>query len=147
MLSLQHQLINPEEVSAFSVATVFERPRKEMDIRDITSTDLPALKKNDPFMYYSIPSIRKAALHFKEINAATLTVSTSDEATGRSPGRSSKSKVTRQSRMTFECHPDLQLDGLMNSLDSGHPNGVDLETPMGIHDDFFEDFFLVQARQ
>jgi hypothetical protein len=118
-----------------------------MNIRDITSSDLPALKKNDPFMYYSIPFIRKATLDFKEINVAALTMSTSDETKGRSTDRSSKNQVTRQSRMTFECHPDLLLDGLMNSLDSAHPNDVDLEMPIDTHDDFFEEFVLVPTRQ
>jgi hypothetical protein len=118
-----------------------------MNIRDITSSDLPILKKNDPFMYYSIPFIRKATLHFKEINVAALTMSTSDETKGGSTERSSKNQVTRQSRMTFECHPDLLLDGLMNSLDSAHPNDVDLEMPMDTHDDFFEEFVLVPTRQ
>lgn len=82
-----------EEVT-FSFPT-FKKPclKHEVCPKDLSSQDLASLKKKDPFLYYSIPSIRIAAVLNKQpvLEAET-------------------SKVRRQSRLSFECHPDLLLD-------------------------------------
>jgi hypothetical protein len=61
--------------------------------KDLSSQDLASLKKKDPFLYYSIPSIRVAAVLNKQ-----------------PVPEAEASKVRRQSRLSFECHPDLLLD-------------------------------------
>ncbi|KAL3805871.1 hypothetical protein HJC23_007832 [Cyclotella cryptica] len=50
------------DFSEFIVKTCVAKTPRQIDIRRISSTDLVSLKENDPFMYYSIPSTRSAAL-------------------------------------------------------------------------------------
>ena len=58
-------------------------------------------------MYYSIPSVRNAALHGKDVDASLLDVpSRSTSVDSECPKRS----VTRQRRISTECHPDLLLE-------------------------------------
>ncbi|KAL7475556.1 hypothetical protein ACHAW6_001469 [Cyclotella cf. meneghiniana] len=80
-----------------------ETAPQHMDVSDLTSSDLASLKRNDPFMYYSIPSARKAALHceddFMFVDLEKSKCNTSTELT-----------VTRQRRISTECHPDLLME-------------------------------------
>ena len=86
-----------------------EKPKKEVDIKNITSQDdLKSIQKQDPFMYYSIPEVRSARVLMRDIDMSNL-----------SPR---SQKVSRSTCISFECHPDLLLENLLNDLD-----GLDFE--------------------
>ena len=104
------------------IATVFEKPEKKLDTKDITFSDLASLKKSDPFMYYSIPAIRRAVLHGKEVDSSEIFMPISDRIPRKTTDRSSKSQVTRQSRISFECYADVLLKDLMDNYNSVCPD-------------------------
>ena len=60
--------------------------------------------KIDPFLYYSIPGVNKAALSLKKIDHSKAS-------------QSQSTKVTRKERLTFECHPSLAMDELLVGLE------------------------------
>ncbi|KAL3804652.1 hypothetical protein HJC23_008467 [Cyclotella cryptica] len=141
LLRLPNEVVKPENVDfVFPVATVFEKTLKKLDIKDITSSDLASLKKSDPFMYYSIPAIRKATLHCTHLDLSTVSNLTSDQVPRTSSDRSSESEVTRKSRISFECHTDLLLEDLMDNFNS------DYCEPMG-QNDLFKHVFSCNTRQ
>lgn len=87
---------------SFTVPTFRPKaPEKQITVKDLSSQDLGELKKNDPFLYYSIPQVRKAKF-LQQDQSSPLHIQ-GDEA----------QKVTRQSRLSFECHGDLLLDDLL----------------------------------
>jgi hypothetical protein len=90
--------------TAALVPTIFEKRSKTADLRDINSSStLAALKTTDPFMYHSIPACRNAALHSKEVDVSVL----------RHGNRSIKRKVTRQTRISMECHADVIMEDII----------------------------------
>jgi hypothetical protein len=80
-----------------------ETAPQQIDIASLTSSDLDSLKVDDAFMYYSIPSEKRAALKhddeqdFETTNASSNTIT-----------------ATRRTRLSTECHPDLLLEELFN---------------------------------
>ncbi|KAL3772244.1 hypothetical protein ACHAWO_012642 [Cyclotella atomus] len=91
-----------EEEVTFRVPTFKQTClKREVCPKNLSSQDLAALKKEDPFLYYSIPSIRIAAVLDKQPVPEAET-----------------SKVRRQSRLSFECHPDLLLKETASELAS-----------------------------
>jgi hypothetical protein len=80
-----------------------ETAPQQIDIASLTSSDLDSLKVDDAFMYYSIPSEKRAALKhddeqdFETTNASSNTIT-----------------ATRLTRLSTECHPDLLLEELFN---------------------------------
>ena len=97
------------------------KPKKTIDIRHITSLDdLKSIKKQDSFMYYSIPGARKATVRMQDIDMANLGATPGHAVQDEAPQISQK--VLRSTRVSFECHPDLLLVDLMNELE-----GLDLE--------------------
>ena len=81
-----------------------ERPRKVIDTKNLNEQDLKNLKSSDPFLYYSIPFVRDAEVVNKEFQIPIQD--------GSQP--STNTKVERKSRISYECHPDLLLDGLLD---------------------------------
>ncbi|KAL7486340.1 hypothetical protein ACHAW6_011934, partial [Cyclotella cf. meneghiniana] len=80
-----------------------ETAPQHMDVSDLTSSDLASLKRNDPFMYYSIPSAKNAALHCEDYSMfVDLEKSKRNSLTEVS--------VTRQRRISTECHPDILME-------------------------------------
>lgn len=59
--------------------------------------------ETDPFLYYSIPGVNKAALSLKEVDL--------------SKASQSAQTVTRKARIAFECHPSLAMDELFAGLE------------------------------
>ena len=137
-----------ELISVQMVKTKFTKPEKEIDTKDINTTDdLKAIKKHDPFAYYSIPAVRSAKVLFKDdmdvdmsnlqesglrrnctscpsrmqtSRARPVKTSRNDdweqEQQEEEPQSSSTQKVSRSTRISFECHPDLILDDLLDEL-------------------------------
>jgi hypothetical protein len=130
---------------SYMVPTFFKKVPKEINLIDLRVSDLCNLKEDDPFLYYSIPAVRKAAVHGVRVDVSSLDTSISSR-NSLGPLRRSISfdsydshddmeidensadiniemqekviavcQVTRQSRISFEC-PDLTvLDNLYSS--------------------------------
>ena len=118
------ELIDVDKVGeVLTVKTVFEPPKpKTIALKNISDKDLKSLKKQDPFSYYSIPGVRSASLLGKDIDTSDLG-SCRIKGTMSCPARlqteqvkaHSPTTVTRSKRISFECHPDLLLEDLLNS--------------------------------
>jgi len=61
-----------EVFSEFFVKTSHEKRPKQIDIRQMSSSDLVSLKENDPFMYFSIPTVRSAAIHGNDVDLLAI---------------------------------------------------------------------------
>ena len=46
--------------------------KKEIDTQKLTQDDLKSLKKQDPFLYFSIPAVRTAALLNRDVDMSSL---------------------------------------------------------------------------
>jgi hypothetical protein len=109
-----------DHILTVSVPTFVERPVEQLEVSNLTSSDLASLKRNDAFMYYSIPTARAAAMHGEDVDpsllrvdASTSSPSSEEETTSRKARKVSR-KVTRQRRVSTECHPDLMLEELFS---------------------------------
>ena len=76
----------------------------------------------DPFMYYSIPGVLKASLNLKEVDYSNISSLSHVDSHPSSPQpqeevETDASKVSRKSRISFECHPSELLEELMDDLD------------------------------
>ena len=92
----------------------------QVDVRKyITEQDLESLKKQDPFLYYSIPGVRDATVLLEHADLHQVAQN------GLQTSRTSEpvAKVQRCRRLSFECHPDLLLRDLI------------LENDTDVHDD------------
>ncbi|KAL7504635.1 hypothetical protein ACHAXN_002219, partial [Cyclotella atomus] len=89
--------ISEDVVVMVPTATAPKQSRK-LNLQEITSSeDLALLKAQDPFMYYSIPSVKEATLKGRDVDVSTL-----DHADAASSGTFHDGNVTRQTRLTFE---------------------------------------------
>ena len=55
----------------FTMPTFQEKPTKRLNTRYLTSEDLETLKEEDPFMYYSIPEVRRAVFAGRDVDLTT----------------------------------------------------------------------------
>ncbi len=118
-----------------------EADPKEVDVDNLSVEDLRSLKEQDPFLYYSIPGVRRAELHSQEVDMSKLL---DDDRSGRRsscrPARpeeseaatSSSTKVKRCTRLSFECHTDVLLEDfflgeLEETYDEKEMERLDLE--------------------
>jgi hypothetical protein len=92
---LSSSSLTGENICTFTVPTFKEqRFTTTINTKDLESTsDLAMLKKNDPFMFHSIPEVRKAVIKGEDVNLSTL--SASDH-------HSRSSIVERKSVISFE---------------------------------------------
>ena len=108
----------------------------EVDVnKALSAQDLQALKKKDPFLYYSIPGVRNAAVRFNA-NAVDMHQLAQDGLrrncascpasiqTAAATSVEESAKVKRCTRISFECHTDLLLEDLMN--DDGEDIDMDM---------------------
>ena len=105
----------------------FEEPSDEVknhtqaiDIKDLSEDDLQSLRKEDPFMYYSIPAIRMATIYGKDIDpsdkvALCCSNLSSDgqqepasKRTKSTYSNRSRTTVLRRTRISFEAPMDLE---------------------------------------
>jgi hypothetical protein len=80
-----------------SVPTIKEASHQEIDLCGFSEGDLQVLRKQDPFMYHSIPTITLQAVD----NVKTISTQSS-------------SIVTRKSRVSMEIHPGLLMEDLFD---------------------------------
>ena len=100
----------------------------EVDVnRALSGQDLQSLKKQDPFLYYSIPGVRDATVRLRRgvdmqqlaqdslrRNCASCPASIQTAAVATSSGEPVVAKVKRCTRVSFEVHTDLLLEDLMD---------------------------------
>ena len=99
--------------------------KKVIDTRSLKGEDLKTLKKQDPFLYFSIPAVRTAALLNRDVDMSSLQSFQSRCSRGRMGGASCPSwieytpnttKVERRSCISFECYPDLLLEDCLDKM-------------------------------
>ena len=111
-----------------------------IDTDELSEEDLKTLKKQDPFLYYSIPAVRNAAVRNREVDMASLRSGSGDTsrqasscsvqlddfesyassaAAAAATTTSTSTKVERKSCISFEGHVDLLLEDYFNELTMG----------------------------
>ncbi len=99
-----------------------------VDTRHLNAQDLKTLKKQDPFLYYSLPSsVRRNAGRNKDMDymPSPLTIGKS---TSMPTTMMTSTKVERRSCISFECHTDLVLeDEWLNDADAAVNEGSEVE--------------------
>eukprot|EP01083_Nonionella_stella_P134519 409265_1 len=74
--------------------------------------ELKSIKETDLFLYYSIPAGKRAESEFSLGTSRTSRCGISTPSTSQASQvevEPSTQTVTRRSRISFECHPDLLL--------------------------------------
>lgn len=126
-----------ESVSAAGISIPSENNKsiqKTVDIEDIKSDDdLEMLKKRDPFLYYSIPAVRRAEF-LNEVVGVTKILRSEMPRHQSCPGRMmaddqppGQRSILRRSRISFECHDSLtmeNIDGLGDSFKMEHEDPI-----------------------
>ena len=95
-----------------------QQQTKEINVKQLSEDDLKLLQKQDPFLYYSIPAVKKAKLtNVKPIDHTEVL---------REAARSSGSgMVSRRTRVSTECAPSMLLDDLMMLIDDEEEEDLD----------------------
>lgn len=115
--------------------------KKEIDTSTLSQEDLRSLQKSDPFLYYSIPSIRRSSYLFGKgddvdtIRRSSLPIMqhnhldqhTSSQVLVQEQAKRRESIVRRTSRISTEAHPGLIYDDILSELPSldGDVEGMD----------------------
>lgn len=103
--------------------TIFEKPTKQLNLKALNSSDVAALKKKDPFMYYSIPTLKRAAVLQTGFDLSSFDASTT---LSRPPFKKREEAdddelvphiVSRKCRISFECHTYLLLEDIFSGID------------------------------
>ena len=95
-------------------ANLTQKKAKAIDTSYLNEEDLQTLKKHDPFLYYSIPAVRTATHLSRDVDMSRLNCGMSSSPQIES---APSTKVERQSRISFECHTDVILEGLIEDMD------------------------------
>lgn len=61
----------------FSVKTFTEKEHTQIDVRQLTSSDLASLKEHDAFMYYSIPGVKGNEFNLEDVKESSPIVTRS----------------------------------------------------------------------
>ena len=114
--------------------------KKEIDASTLSQEDLRSLQKSDPFLYYSIPSIRHSSYLFGKgddvdtIRRSSLPIMqhnhldqhTSSQVLEQEQAKRRESIVRRTSRRSTEAHPGLIYEDILSKLPSlGDVEGMD----------------------
>ena len=132
-----------ESVSHHRVRTATAAPTPtQVDVdKSITEQDLKSLKKQDPFLYYSIPGVRDATVQLRRTDMHQVAKNglkkcqSCPESMNASGSTSSSSeppvvvKVQRRTRLSFERHPDLLLRDLILDNDNDNDTHDDTGNP------------------
>jgi len=119
-----HQLTPTAEADTMNMNsfTVFTKgepiQQKVIDTRNLTEEDLKTLRKQDPFLYFSIPAVRTATLLSRDVDMASLQ---GGQCSRRAscPSRiesTPPTKVERRTCISFECHTDLLLEACFDEM-------------------------------
>ena len=96
---------------------VDEAPETVIDTSNLSEEDIEALRKQDPFLYYSIPSVRNAKLRLQSCAVAGEDQDKENQEPTRTRAScpfggvetSSSAIVKRRSCISFETYPDLDV--------------------------------------
>ena len=92
------------------VPTIMHKPRpREVDISQMNETELQLLKTQDPFLYHSIPQIKKAKLGVHPIDHTKVLQDVATQS-------SSDHIISRQTRVSTECHASLAIEGFIDEI-------------------------------
>ncbi len=94
------------------IPTAGSPEQTEVDISNINHEDLQALREKDAFLYYSIPSVRRAELGFSDSSRSSRVLDSPAAAEA-----SASTTVKRCTRVSFECHTDLLMEEYLSELD------------------------------
>ncbi len=124
-------------VAAFSVPTKGSpstQKKKSIDTAHLSEDDLKALKKQDPFLYYSIPTVRAAAVRRGSMDTPSSVqqnagLDTQSHRRVSCPDRieSSPTKVERQTRISFECYSDVFFGEVSDGEDMDEEVDADVD--------------------
>mmetsp|Transcript_24405 Transcript_24405/g.51148 ORF Transcript_24405/g.51148 Transcript_24405/m.51148 type:complete len:143 (+) Transcript_24405:238-666(+) len=82
---------------------------KTLDIKSLSEDDLKSLHINDPFLYYSIPCIRRATIFYQRFDHSDIKALCQGQVTrdilDTDTSHTQKNAVTRCSRISFEADP------------------------------------------
>lgn len=154
----EHEMIDVKIGEVIKVPLATEKPKpKQIDLRTVSANDLKSIEKQDTFLYYSIPGVRSAKVLGRDIDTSDLATSKipRDRGFKAEQDKASQSQtVTRRSCISFECHPDLLLEDLLDD-DASSDEDFDLASSVEdadedqllgllLLDDDDEDFDLVE---
>ena len=109
---------NSDIVRVMQVPTI--RPPKEqqpkvINVNQLNEVELKRIKKQDPFLYYSIPAVEKAT-NCKPVDHIEVI---------REAARSSGSgMISRKTAVSTECAPSMLLDDLISCGEESKPSSV-----------------------
>ena len=138
---------NQTFASAWRLAPAEPTP-KEVEVNNsLSAKDLKSLKKRDPFLYYSIPGVRDAAIlqmgHDDDVDMHQVAQNGLQRHCQTCPATMETSctsqpvtKVKRCTRVSFECHGDLLID-----LDELVKDFAGMDVEKGLADDPFDSLF------
>ena len=107
-------------------ASTDKAPKRMIDTRNLSEEDLEALRKQDPFLYYSILTVRNASEALQlQSSAADLATHRNTESTLSQRAScllqqeepSSSALVERKSCISFEYHTDLLLRNFIDDTE------------------------------
>ena len=99
----QTRMINSTKSNLFVlVPTIKEEHHQEMNMCCLSENALKTLRTKDPFMYHSIPEVRRATFTLQEVEYAKIISS------------QASSIVTRKSRVSTECHSSLLMEEFLH---------------------------------
>lgn len=85
------------------------------------------MKEHDAFLYYSIPSVRRAQLRLQDVDMSRLEQEDdlsmiqrqrrSSSSSSRVESTPSNTTVKRQTRVSFECYTDLLMEDLFGEFE------------------------------
>lgn len=114
-----------------------EAPETVIDSSNLSEEDIEALRKQDPFLYYSIPSVRNAKLRLRSCAVAGDKENQEPTCSRRAscpPSRvetSSSAMVKRRSCISFEGYPDVMLEDCQDCMGEtgvlGDGHGADFD--------------------
>lgn len=102
-------------ISSSNAKTNDDRRKKTQDVGGTSEELRPILKVQDPFLYYSNDRVR-----MKELRLEDKEVDSSDDGSSSASILSNQEQSTtscvRKTRITFELHPSLLFEDLMDDL-------------------------------
>ena len=113
-----------EAATATATATANPNPQEILDTGNLDEHELELLKKQDFFLYNSIPAVWKAkVIHNREPTIQDIQGSDSQRLTSRRSSAAGRmqseesTKVERKTRLSYECPMDALMEDLMADLD------------------------------
>ena len=143
--SVMHEGEEPSKDITVSIPTFSGTTEaEEVDISEYTEDDLERLRLEDPFLYYSIPGVKRklhgsdsSSINTSSRSTATLCSSRRSSCPTIGPGQQQqqqqrKESVTRARRLSVEHHPSVVVKRIMDEMkiddDSDDDSDVDEES-------------------